>query len=227
MSREGILNDGQHRLYAVVKAKRSIQAILTVGVDRETRFTVDTGASRSAGDHLGLEGFSNANTSASMARYILTLREDGTYTRKGSISQTQQMNLVRNDALLRDIAGWVDSSKNRTTSMMKGSLLGFIHYLLSEKAPTEARVFMDSLRSGADLHADSPIYLARERLRNTKMTDVQKIELVFRAWNHWCESPMTRLSRLQIMNRMPALETPRGFMSLPLAQPEPAEAIPA
>ena len=161
-----------------------------------------------------------------MARYILTLREDGIYTRKGSISQQQQMHLVRNDALLREIAGWVDSSKNRTTSMIKGSLLGFIHYLLSEKAPVEARVFMEALRTGTDLHADSPIYLARERMRNSKMTDTQKIELVIRAWNHWCDGPTTRLSRLQIMNKIPVIETPRGFLTLPLDAPH-REELPA
>jgi hypothetical protein len=48
------LNDGQHRCQAVIDADKSIRTMITFGVERESRFTIDTGQKKSIGDHLDM-----------------------------------------------------------------------------------------------------------------------------------------------------------------------------
>ncbi len=209
VTQDGLLNDGQHRLHAAVKSGCSFETILVVGLDRDSRYTIDTGSAKSAGDHLGVQGIANATTAAAIARYVSSWKTNKMFNLRSRISSQEQIAMVKGDALIRDAAAWVDSQKYRMRNMLKGSLGGFIYYILAEKAPVEARVFMDQLRLGAGLDAHSPIFLARTKLlQNPRMTDNQRIEIVVRAWNHWCRNPIASVSRLVISDTIPEIGTP-------------------
>ena len=209
ISHEGLLNDGQHRLWACLKSGQTFDTLLVVGMDRESRYTIDTGSAKSAGDHLSFQGIPNACTAAAIARYVASWKSERALSRRSSISAQQQIELVKTDERLQEIAGWVDAQKYRLKDLLRGALAGFIFYILAEKAPDEARVFMDQFRMGAGLSAESPIFLAREKLRVHKnLSDIQRIEIMIRAWNHWCKSPFTTLSRLQLMDVVPEISTP-------------------
>lgn len=67
----GVLIDGQHRLVAVVKSGKSIRLLVVRGVNTSARSVVDTGAARSKGDALQLEGYKHATTYASAIKYAL------------------------------------------------------------------------------------------------------------------------------------------------------------
>ncbi len=210
VSKDGLLNDGQHRLFACIKSGIAFDTILVVGADRETRYTIDTGSAKSAGDHLGIQGVHNSNTSAAIARMVLAWRLGGekSWVQRNRISSSQQIQMVNSDPLVRRIAGWIDAQRSKFRNIINPSLVGFIYYLLAEKAPAEADIFMDQLRLGAGLDAHSPIFLAREKLRQHRMNDYQRIETVIRAWNHWCVSPTTTISRLHIMDKIPDIQFP-------------------
>lgn len=209
VTEDGLLNDGQHRLFASIKSGCSFDTILVVGLSRESRYTIDTGAAKSAGDHLGIQGVANATTAAAIARYVSAWKTNKLFTLRSRISAQEQISMVKEDALLREAAAWVDAQKYRMRDMVKGSLGGFIYYILAEKAPVEAKVFMDQLRLGAGLDARSPIFLAREKLRqNPRLFDNQRIEVIVRAWNHWCRNPVASVSRLVISDTIPEIASP-------------------
>lgn len=209
VAKDGMLNDGQHRLFASVKAGVPFETILVVGTERESRFTIDTGAAKSASDHLSFQGISNTSTAAAMARYILSHEREGNFTKRAGVSTQDQIERVKEDELLREIAAWCDARRNRMRNMVKSSLAGFLYYLAATKAPNEAKLFMDQLATGVGLDAKSPVYLLREKLlHGDKLSEVMKIEAFARAWNHWCKSPTTEISRLQIMGDVPVLVKP-------------------
>ena len=66
VSREGVLNDGQHRLLAIKAAGCTVR----LGVTREAFYATGFGKRRSTPDVLGVEGYSNTSCQASIARLI-------------------------------------------------------------------------------------------------------------------------------------------------------------
>ena len=67
----GNLIDGQHRLYGVIKAEKSISIRATINCPPESMKTVDTGKSRSNADMLTLSGHKNASRKAATIKQIL------------------------------------------------------------------------------------------------------------------------------------------------------------
>jgi hypothetical protein len=209
LSKEGLLNDGQHRLLACVRSGKDIETIITLGVERESRFTIDTGANKGAGDFLAQQGVSNSASAAGISRFVLAWEMDATLNRRSVISASQQIERVKSDSLLRDVAGWVDAQRFRLKNMMKPAIAGALYYLLAQKDRARAREFMTGFRDGDNLPRNSPIWLLREKLRtDSRLTDMQKMEMGIRAWNHWCASPLTTMRRLQLMNTIPAIQSP-------------------
>lgn len=74
ISKDGLLNDGQHRCSAVIEAGVPVAALLTFGVDRDSRHTVDQGAARTPGQILAMRGEKNYNQLASAAHFLWCYR---------------------------------------------------------------------------------------------------------------------------------------------------------
>lgn len=72
ISSTGELNDGQHRLYAVIESGGAVMMTLTFGVARDTRHTVDQGVARSPGHILVMMGEKDANNLATALQYLWT-----------------------------------------------------------------------------------------------------------------------------------------------------------
>lgn len=198
ISEEGYLNDGQHRLKAVVDSGRSIQMLFAFGVKRDTRFTVDVGAARSAGDHLSLQGYTNATMAAAIGRLVIGYEnrgERGGMGRASDVSSASVTERVILDDLLREIAGWIDTNRAKMKIFGPGSILGFMFYLFASKKPGHARNFFNRLKEGHDLSINDPIRQVREYLiTRNKLTNGNRMEALIRAWNKWVDDePMTRI----------------------------------
>jgi hypothetical protein len=186
VSREGLLNDGQHRLHACIAAGVGFETMLVVGVERDSRYTIDTGTAKGAGDHLAFQGVANSNTAAAIARSVIAWERDGNLGRRAQISTMEQIDRVKEDALIREIATWTDNSRHRLKNMAKGSVVGLVFYILSSKRPLDAKTFMEAFRTGANLSASSAIYQLRDKLMmSDDLSEMDKIELFVRAWNRW------------------------------------------
>lgn len=70
VSREGVLNDGQHRLLAIKGTGSTVELDVRLGVTREAFYVTGFGKRRSTSDVLGVEGYSNTSCQASIARLI-------------------------------------------------------------------------------------------------------------------------------------------------------------
>jgi len=66
----GVLKDGQHRLLAIIRSKKSYFIPIVRGVEPISMATYDTGKNRNAGDVLSINGFKNALKTAKFIKLI-------------------------------------------------------------------------------------------------------------------------------------------------------------
>lgn len=210
ISRDGYLNDGQHRLSAVVATGGNIPFTVVFGVERETRLTLDQNKARTPGDYLGMSGITNANKVAAVANILYAYESGALRHIKGNAGQAFGVrNTAPTKALLHDYAvkrldqikhalRLVDSHLAR--SICVDSRLAAAYVIIENAAgETDATAFFERLVSGENLSRNNPILAARNRLmaeRELRQNSPAKvIEIVARAWNSYRRGqPMTRLS---------------------------------
>jgi hypothetical protein len=71
----GVLQDGQHRLKAIVEAGQPVEMMITVGMPRENFSVIDTNRRRSFGDVVSFHKFGNTAKIGTAAR-VITLYDD-------------------------------------------------------------------------------------------------------------------------------------------------------
>ena len=71
VSDEGILNNGQHRLLAVIEADAAVEMDVRFGIARKAFVKTDTGAARSPADVLSIRGVTGSPTIAMTLRLLL------------------------------------------------------------------------------------------------------------------------------------------------------------
>lgn len=203
IAKTGEVNDGQHRLQAIVDSGKPQELNLTFGVERDSRYTIDTGVARTAGDHMNISGMSYGASLASVARMVISYeRAKGEHLgRPNEVSSAAVIERVRDDELLRECAIWAHIHKKKG-ALTRGSVGGFVFYILSKKNPSSAKLFMSGLKEGIGLAADSPIRITREKLMSSpRLSTTQIVEIVFRGWNHWMEG--NSINRLAVQGSLP------------------------
>lgn len=185
VSSDGLLNDGQHRCAAVVKAKKAIPVVLVVGAERETRTTLDQGKNRLISDYLAMEGHVGAPILASAAYIAWQVERYGFTTRSKDFRPTkgELMTYIDEHGGLIKSVGRIPQYGVR--KLGGRPVLAFCHWHLSKWAnPAEADGFIESLLTGIGLERGDPILYIRNRLLQlTGMTVGERVELIIRGWN--------------------------------------------
>lgn len=185
VSKDGLINDGQHRLRAVVEANVTIPILFVFGVEREARLTVDQGSARGAGDFLAMEGIENANLAASIGRLIIAIeRENCTRLyRESDVTNIEVRQRVMSDPKVAIAAEYAMSVYRYTKAFCAPTVIGTAFYLLSEVNPADAKEFMDQVSIGEELRRDTPPYAVRDALLALSRGMRGKgIEVIFRGW---------------------------------------------
>lgn len=105
---DGNLLDGQHRLYAIIKAGIGVRTLVTRGLDREVFVTIDIGKKRTASDCLGMIGIADYRNVASTIRMYLKMisAEIGSFlsVSSGDISAiTSHINNITNTQVIDEL----------------------------------------------------------------------------------------------------------------------------
>ncbi len=187
--REGNLVNGQHRLWACIMAKVNFETLVVRGVEAEAYTTIDIGRPKSMGDFLQRGHVKNANVVASIVRIVL-------YHERGQLSMQKNGNLTPTiaeieDGLLRH-PGVVESAAWASTEVkhiMRPSLSGFMHYLMSNRYPDTWKVFAAQLVHGVGLTMDDSVFHLRRHLlrqrgrRDLKLDPMYAMALTIKAFN--------------------------------------------
>jgi hypothetical protein len=185
ISRDGLINDGQHRLRAMVEANTTLPMLFVFGVEREARLTVDQGSARSAGDFLGMEGVENANVAASIARLVMAVERENyaRLFREQDVTNIEIRRRVTSDQKMSEAAAYAVSVYRYTKSLCAPAVIGTAFYLLSEVHPGDAKEFMDHVSIGEGLLRDSPAYAVRDALLSLpRGSRGKRLEAIFRGW---------------------------------------------
>ena len=210
VSKDGKLNDGQHRCIAVAETGRAVRTTLVFGPQRDSRMTLDTGTARTVGHFLSMRGVKEANKVATVASMIWQWREHGYITRTAEKKPTKSQTL----AAAADEPGIVDSiayvSQERAAAVASHTVLAFVHWAVNKASNgVDADRFMDAVIRGENLRRGDPILYARNRLiamRDMGVRDPgERVELLFKAWN--ADRRGEKVDRITIGgNKLPKLE---------------------
>lgn len=186
VSRDGLLNDGQHRCAAVVRVNKPIDVVMVFGAERETRLTLDQGRARLTADYLSMNGHKDASALAAVAGFVWQ------YSRSGKISRHHKHRPTKGEILAAididpSIAEAMSVIPRRGSDGAGGrSTLAFCYWVIARHAtPIEAQAFILSLINGDNLLSRDPVLYAHNRLltERTRLNPNEKAELIFRAWN--------------------------------------------
>ena len=190
----GLLLDGQHRLAAVVKSKKEQKFIIVEGIDPDTFDTIDTGAIRTGGDMLNIQGVKDANFVSAMISSYYTLKR-GIVTTSGA---KQNIKLSKQEILTEyynDKDFWIETKSKAKEyygklRLMSGTRIGaYIGYLIKEKKHPRETVYMFfyQLFYGKNVENKSIDTLRDKYLREAtgqyKLTPKVKHAVLVKAWN--------------------------------------------
>lgn len=192
ISREGLLNDGQHRCWAVIEARASIRVVMVFGAERASRDTLDQGKVRTVADVLVMEDTAeggDARYLGAIATFLLTYRTYGGITPPKIAQRPTRAQIIECVEGTPELSRHLRAIPSFNIVALGGRpFLAFCHYIIAERAGfARTREFFEPLLTGAGLAADSPILRVRERLRadSGRLKPNEKLELVLRTWNAW------------------------------------------
>lgn len=186
VAKSGELNDGQHRLEAIIHSQTEQWMNITFGVARGTRYTVDSGMARNAGDQLKLQGFAHPAQVAGVTRLVVAHERANKQHlgRPNEVSSQVAQERARTDRELVDAAQWAGNNTKKMAPMLMASIVGFCFYEFAQVDREKAKEFMNKVRDGADLSSNSPVFVARQKLLlGKRLTNLERVEIMFRAFN--------------------------------------------
>ncbi|MGA1540748.1 MAG: hypothetical protein ACO39C_10040, partial [Chthoniobacterales bacterium] len=189
VSREGKLNDGQHRCHAVIEAGQSIEVLWIFGLPRDTRETLDQGATRTAGDYLKMTGQPYAKNSPTVARLVIMIKASGAAhgARKHQPTKRQVVDYVTAHPEITEACSRINMARARPVG--GHAILAAAYCLISEVGEQDTvDDFFNRLLTGENLPARHPILVCRNRLIEmvaNRERPTKRIECIFRGWNNF------------------------------------------
>jgi hypothetical protein len=183
----GVLLDGQNRLYAIAQSKVAAPLLVGFGFDPACFSVLDSGAKRTFANVLTIEKAENyvplAAAYSRLWKYLYFSRE---MTGGGPVPTSQQLLELRSEH--PEIAASVQLVRSGW-KIASVATLSFCHYLFSRKDDNLANDFMTSLIAGTMLQENSPVKMLRDRLESNraskaKLSEREIIALIFKTWNY-------------------------------------------
>lgn len=208
---EGVLLDGQHRLYAVIESGVSLPCLVVWNLPAEAQETTDKGSKRWLQHTLRRQGEKNV-TALSTALNWLHRYEVGSMKRRdiGTFPTIRRaLSLLDENPGIRD--HYTVGARLYSTLQTSDGLLTFYSYIFHGIDEEDAGTFLTSLETGANLAADSPILILRqslERLRMDKNTRKREKEafIIAEGWNAYRSGRKPKVLRWQPRKDFPVLK---------------------
>jgi hypothetical protein len=191
IARDGSLNDGQHRCEAVVRAGKPIRTLMTFGLDRSARMTVDQGRVRGVGDYLFMEGgVKNSAEVAAAARIMWSVRNGfislGT-PRLGATKTAIRAEYWAHAKAIDSAVSMINEAAGKKR-VLGGKAAAIAALVSMRRAYASADDFMSKFIVGNDLKAGDPILVLRERFMGKQIINgVDRYKMILRAFDHWVE----------------------------------------
>lgn len=212
VSKEGILNDGQHRLLAIKETGITAEADVRFGVPRVAFKSTGTGKRRSAAQVLGIEGYSNTTCQTSIARLVRAYdaNQMGSF-RQCAVEADEILAIVDADERIAQMAAKVQRLRFRP---LRTGGFGFV-LVIASRFTDVAKVieFADLVSSGVVDDENNPARRLHLRLRDAptkeRRDQLDLALLAAKAWNAWIQGQSIQAFRLSDADR-----TSEGFPAI-------------
>ncbi len=179
---EGKLLNGQHRLWAIIEAGFTMDAIVQWGIPREAQATIDAGAKWQTKDILYMAGEKNCVLLQATLRWVF--RDDiGSILSSRGISNSKSLELLKKHPGVRRSVDFIAAVRGP----LQPSVAAFLHYKVSQADQEKADEFFHRLADGVELKTTNPVYRLRERLisymGHGRMHQVDALAIAIIAWN--------------------------------------------
>lgn len=224
ISSDGVLLDGQHRLYAVIQSGTTIPVLIIRGLAPSSQDTMDTGKSRTLSDVLSLQGEKNAIPLAAILSGLVIWNK---YQPSAAFSGGQQYTITNGEALtflqqhpgIREVPTAVQTAARH--SCLTAKVLGILYWHFCEVDQESTDMFIEKLSLGVDLQAKDPILTLRNTLKslraNKKVGQIPPrylAALTIKAWNKWIRGEESSTLRYNpggaIKEKFPTIVGPIG-----------------
>jgi hypothetical protein len=218
--KQGRLNDGQHRLHAIIRAGIPVEMWVCYDLEETAIKYIDTGRKRSAKDLFFMNnvGGGYANEIIALTRKIISWEENqravlsrmnrGGTKLKTSISNHAIMEYVETHKDIIEHAQYGKLLFQRTpVKLFSATDLGFLRYLFVKKDPIAAEEFLEKLCMKDNVAATSPIACLYNRILGSRdsLTPFLKLQLTFVAWNLWREGKQVNVLKVGKLDGVPEL----------------------
>lgn len=168
LDEDGFLIDGQHRLWAVIECKKTIQMVVIEGANRDQALPVIDldRLSRSVADAIEIKSptgqpISNPKAAQAAIRWFHRYRNQQLFMGNPKTSARTLLELLGKNPGLVDSITMGESLKGLVPSI---SLASFCHYIFVQRNRELADSLFARLSSGADLSVGDPALALREKL---------------------------------------------------------------
>lgn len=201
VSKSGIILDGQHRLYAIVKANTAIFLHIVYGVEESVSDVLDTGSIRNARDVFKLNGISNDGNLPGIIQSYNKIKTEhfGNGSKDYMLTNAQILNkYYENEALWQEVYRRSQSWYNAFAKILSRSIIGGFYCRFREIDPELAEQFMNELCTGINISNDTirllKNKLIQDKISNKKISTTLKSIFIIKTWN--CFIQGTELKRL-------------------------------
>lgn len=164
---DGTLQDGQHRLYAVIASGMTITMLVIRGLPAESQDTMDTGASRKLSDILSLRGEKSAIFLAAAIRGVhLWSIGRRRFTGGQSASNATLLAFFDDNLWIRDASA--DMQRIALHSKLPAGVVGALYKAFNDIDAADAEYFFARLSSDTGHEQGDPIYSLRRALLASK-----------------------------------------------------------
>jgi hypothetical protein len=186
---DGTVLNGQHTLTAVIETGVAVRKVVIYGVDKVAKMSIDTGAVKTVGDHLNMDGEPYGKTLASVLGWLWRFENsNGSIVHRTHAIGPPEAFAERSRH--PGVGAYVQrvSADKKLRSLLAPSLLAVCWYQFSRIDSELADCFFDLLKTGTGLLETDPVYHLREQLRGERDSRMKKppevwIALVRKAWN--------------------------------------------
>lgn len=186
----GVLQDGQHRLTAIVELELEQTAWVAVGLPPEYFTIVDVGRNRNYSDVLALSGELNTVSLGSIVRMVwLYLNYDGP-PRGGVMKVTNAMVMEAFNAdagRFREAVRVGDDVKRSGFGLTRVAAGAGWYLIRRVNTPAKVNEFFEGIISGVEIPAGDPRLILGRKLRNDNRRNwgFEHLALLIKCWNMW------------------------------------------
>lgn len=202
----GRLNDGQHRLLAVMYSGCSVPMHVQFGADREAFIATDIGRKRSSSDGMTIKGESYASILAAALR-LYACHTGGDPTYRSALSPPNTAALLEQHPGFREAAVRGNRWGSIFTQIPK-SIFAFCWYICAERDRAAADAFFEMIATSVGYddvrHPANAVhrYFVNAKGRGYRLQDA-KIAIIIKGWNDFRRGKQRAVLKWQEDETMP------------------------